>query len=78
MFTEPATQIVSDFSFAPAAADVAFTPTYAVVAEKRIGPFFAGPVLAFAGVLALAALVVWRGRRRRAPSPALAPHPARA
>ncbi|WP_194521742.1 DUF2330 domain-containing protein [Cellulosimicrobium sp. JZ28] len=78
VFTEPATQIVSDFSFAPAAADVAFTPTYAVVAEKRIGPFFAGPVLAFAGVLALAALVVWRGRRRRAPSPALAPHPARA
>ncbi|MHA7619167.1 DUF2330 domain-containing protein [Cellulosimicrobium cellulans] len=78
VFTAPATQIVSDFSFAPAAADVAFTPTYAVVAEKRIGPFFAGPVLAFAGVLALAALVVWRGRRRRAPSPALAPHPARA
>ncbi|QJW34908.1 DUF2330 domain-containing protein [Cellulosimicrobium protaetiae] len=78
VFTEPGTQIVSDFTFSPAAADVAYTPTVAVVADKRIGPFFAGPVLAFAGVLALAVLVIWSGRRRRAPAPALAPRPARA
>ncbi|MBN0038979.1 DUF2330 domain-containing protein [Cellulosimicrobium cellulans] len=78
VFTDPGTEIVSDFSFEPAAADVAYTPTYAVVADKRIGPFFAGPVLAFSGVLALAALVIWSGRRRRAPAPALAPRPARA
>ncbi|MFD4990973.1 DUF2330 domain-containing protein [Cellulosimicrobium cellulans] len=77
-FTDPGTEIVSDFSFEQAAADVAYAPTYAVVADKRIGPFFAGPVLAFAGVLALAALVIWSGRRHRAPAPALAPRPARA
>jgi len=76
VFTEPGTEIVSDFVFAPAAADVAYTPTYSVVADRRIGPFFAGPVLAFAGVLALAVLVIWSGRRRRAPAPTLAPRPA--
>lgn len=81
-FTEPSAQIVSDFAFVPAASDVAFSPTYAVVADKRIGPFFAGPVLAFGGVLALSALVVWSARRRllsaRAGTVRRAPRPVRA
>jgi hypothetical protein len=77
-FDEPATQIVSDFAFAPAASDAAYAATYSVVAEKRIGPFFAGPVLAFAGMIALAGLVVWGARRRHAPAPAVAARPARA
>lgn len=74
-FSEPGTQIVSDFVFEPAASDVAYAPTYSVVAEKRIGPFYAGPVLAFTGVLALAVLVVWGARRRHAPAPVRAPRP---
>ncbi|MCO7273711.1 DUF2330 domain-containing protein [Cellulosimicrobium cellulans] len=78
VFDDPGAEIVSDFTFEPAAADVAYATTYAVVADKRIGPFFAGPVLAFSAVLALAALVVWSGRRRRAPAPVLAPRPAQA
>lgn len=77
-FTEPSEQIVSDFVFTPAASDVAYAATYTVVADKRIGPFFAGPVLAFGGVLALSVLVVWAARRRHVPTGAVAPRPARA
>ena len=76
-FTEPGEQIVSDFAFAAAASDVAYAPTYAVVADKRIGPFFAGPVLAFGGVLALSVLVVWGARRHHAPARVPAPRPVR-
>lgn len=74
-FSDPGTQIVSDFVFEPAASDVAYAATYSVVAEKRIGPFFAGPVLAFTAVLALAVLVVWSARRRHTPATVVAPRP---
>ncbi|MCB7135662.1 DUF2330 domain-containing protein [Cellulosimicrobium marinum] len=76
--TEPGEQVVSEFTYAPAGDDTTFTASYAVVADKRIGPFFAGPVLAFAGVLALSVLVVWAARRRRAPAPLRVTRPARA
>lgn len=75
-FVDPGTQIVSDFAFVPAASDATHSPTYAVVADKRIGPFFAGPVLAFGGVLVVSVLVVWGSRRRHAPVRVLAPRPA--
>jgi hypothetical protein len=77
-FTDPATQIVSDFTFVPAPSDVARSPTYAVVADKRVGPFFAGPVLAFGGILVLSGLLVWGSRRHHAPVRVVAPRPARA
>ncbi|OLT54554.1 hypothetical protein BJF88_08495 [Cellulosimicrobium sp. CUA-896] len=77
-FTDPATQVVSDFAFVTAPSDATRSPTYAVVADKRIGPFFAGPVLAFGGVLVLSVLLVWGSRRHHAPVRAVAPRPARA
>ncbi|MBD5785748.1 DUF2330 domain-containing protein [Cellulosimicrobium terreum] len=80
VFTEPGTEILSDFAFVQASSDTPVVQSYAVVADKRIGPFFAGPVLVFGAFLALAVLVVWRSRRRRAPAraPTASPHPARA
>lgn len=77
-FADPATQVVSDLTFVPAPSDAAHAPTYAVVADKRIGPFHAGPVLAFGGVLVLSALLVWGSRRHHAPVRVVAPRPARA
>jgi hypothetical protein len=77
-FTDPSAQVVSDFAFVAAPSDSAHSPAYAVVADKRIGPFFAGPVLAFGGVLVLSVLVVWGSRRRHVPVRVLAPRPVRA
>ncbi|MBD8079648.1 DUF2330 domain-containing protein [Cellulosimicrobium arenosum] len=65
-FTDPGAEIVSDFTFAQAPTDATVAHSYAVVVDKRVGPFLAGPVLAFGGVLVLAALLVWGSRRHRA------------
>lgn len=68
-FATPESQIVSDFVFDVAPDDVPYVQTYSVVADKRIGPFYAGPVLAVLGMggAALVALVfvLVVGPRRR-------------
>ncbi len=71
-FTSPDEEVLSDFVFAPSdGPDVA--RTYTMVADRRIGAFYAGPVLAFGGFLLLAVVVVvvahrhlTRDRARRA------------
>lgn len=53
---DPPAQVVSDLQFAAAADDAPFVDTYRHVADRRIGPFHAGPALVLAGFVALAAL----------------------
>lgn len=52
-FDEPSSQVVSDFEFVQAADDDPYVETYSVTADKRIGPFYAGPVLLGGGVVLL-------------------------